>query len=1307
MSHFIAPTNTKNSKAIYRHPLSVVGLALLALGALSVTAALAAETDISNQPLATRPNVSAKPNLLFILDDSGSMNLSYMPDDLGVVGGTDSPYSNWFGYWSAQCNGLAYDPATTYTPPVDDKGKAYAAAGYPTASNDGYLAKPSTTDLSKNYYYVYNSTGRQAKMGWTYPSGSVDTGTDFYKECSQDISKGSTVFDKVLVSNLSAKEQQNYANWFSYYRKRYLLMRTAMGQAMARLDSGYRVGFSRINKDTVQASADFRDVKDFDQAQKTDFYSSLYGASPSGSTPLRLALSKAGRYFANKATDQSYDPVQYSCQRNFALLSTDGYWNGSYGLDLNGDRVGQQDGTEDRPMRDETVSTQKEVVTHTAPATQNLVATSSRTRTVSRNKITIYGTKGQGNCSSSQYRKETQAQRRTDTEVTKTLTPQSGTATYTTTTTKTDGTVTAGPTDGPVTTGSWINTPGGTPVVQGPTVTTGSFADNGSVVRTCVASAGNGVATYDSEVTGNWSNSTNASPSTSDLQIGVYTDSAPAITVTYSGGTANTLADVAQYYYKTDLRDSGLSNCTSGSSGENVCSNIVPEVGADTAKWQHMNTYTIGLGVSGTLPYDRNYLTQTAGSYVNLKSGAVKWPRPDGYNQSDGSGGNATNVDDLWHAAVNGRGQYYSALNATALADAINGVVNSVDAVAGAAAAAATSSVDLLAGDSNLVFRASYTTKSWTGDLQAFNFNGTSGAISATATWSAQSQLDTAVPASRSIYFNNGGSLASFTYDNLSANQKGYFDNICLKAGQCTGYSDADKATANAGSNLVNYLRGVRTFETTSTAGGAVYRAREHVLGDLISGAPVRVGKPPFSYGDAGYADFVLNKANRKPVVYVGSNDGMLHAFSADPRDGGAELWAFVPTAVMSKLYRLADKNYSANHQYFVDGAPVMADIKVGTTWKTILVAGLGAGGSAYYALDITNPTSPSLLWEFTDTNLGLSMGNPVIGKLPSNGTWIVAFASGYNNTGGDGKGHLYVLNAATGVPILSNTDGTARPSIATTAGSTASPSGLAKINAWVTSRTNNTIERIYGGDLEGNLWRFDIDNQVAPNKSALLLAKLQTGTSTPQPITTKPELAKISNKVVVMVGTGRYLGTTDIDSTAQQSVYAIKDKLENSSWGDVRADTANFVRQTLSLASATASTATVTDLAVDWASKGGWWVDLPHSRERVATNMALLGGTLMVGSAIPSGDACTTGGSSWFYGLDATNGGVVNSNTPAGQKWSDTALIAGQTLVRDANGNRRNLVTDTAGNIRTQDVGGNTSGLGSARRSSWRELIK
>jgi type IV pilus assembly protein PilY1 len=1198
----------------------VVGILSLAVGLLAlVTPSLStADTLILDEPLATRPNVKAKPNLLFILDNSGSMTRAYMPDDMSNTA--------TFGYGSAQCNGVAYDPSLTYSPPVSSAGAVFPNASFQSAWNDGF-AKTGSDDLGQtenlaittnssvtvgtgsksfqfstagfradtfvlgetvsllagtgknakalngvvsawtnsnsdwtrgtktltvnvattsgsgnatnwtisrtplNIYFAYKGT--QPKMAWKYSSSGVDKTTTFYKECmyATNSSAGKALYDVVQVSATSA-EAENYANWYSYYRTRQLLMRTATGKAMLGLDAGYRVGFTTISETGVRTNAGFLDVDDFGSTHKQTFYSKLYAATGDSTTPLRGALSKAGRYFAKKMSGQTYDPMQYSCQRNYALLSTDGYWNTgtegtSYGpmqLDSKG-RVGQQDDADPRPMKD--------------------------------------------------------------------------------------------------------------------------------------------------------------------------------------NGHEDTLADVAAYYYKTDLRTSELGNCKSSSSGseQDVCSNNIVPAGRDTATTQHMTTFTIGLGVNGTLDYDRNYLTQTSGAYVDLVTGRANWPAP----AETTSGGNATNIDDLWHAAVNGRGQYYSALNASALAEAISGVVNTIQEVSGTSSAASTSALELVAGDNNQVYKASYTTKKWSGDVEAFSLNGDTGAIGTTAVWSARASLDATPFANRKIYYRKPNSTVRQAFDWTSLNADGHgghFSNLCSRttvvAAQCLdNVTDADKTKINRGENLVNFLRGDRTYEAASTANGttrALYRPRAGgVLGDIINGAPAYVGKPPFTYSDAGYANFVIANKDRKPMVYVGANDGMLHAFSAGGSDAGTERWGYVPTAVMPEMYRLADMSYESRHRYFVDGAPVIGDIKVGSEWKTILVGGLNKGGRSYYALDITDPENPKPLWEFTDANLGLSFGNPIITKR-KDGTWIVVFASGYNNgTGdgagtGDGKGRLFVLNANTGAKVIS-------ADIPTTAGTASNPSGLAKINTWIDDVSDNTSKRFYGGDLQGNLWRFDIDNLVLPNQGALLLAKFQVNETTPQPITTRPETVEVSGKPVVIVATGRYLGAADVEDTTQQSIYAVKDSLTETGVGDVRNNN-TMVRQTFTVSGNNAS---ISRNPVNWTTNNGWWADLPHSGERVFTNLALQFGTLSVATGIPSGDACSSGGSSWRYFLNATDGSSSLAN--AGQLWSASSLIAGQSWVKLKDGSTIVIRPTTDGALRGES-GGNPPGSGSnPLRSSWREL--
>lgn len=1272
---------------------------------------MAATTEIDNEPLATRPTVKAKPNLMVVLDTSGSMAWDYMPDSMTEQRtctedrwGTRTCTSR-YGFRATQCNGVAYDPSITYAPPKKYDGTSYSDATYPSAKNDGYSGS-STTDLSGHYYYTYN--GSQPKMGWLYTAARGDNPVDntFRQECySQEGSApGSSVFERVDVSSLSADQKTNYANWFSFYSKRYLLMRTAMGHAMVTLDDTYRVGFSSIHETGFidGGTRNFLGVNDFtggSSGHKKAFYDSLYASTRSGATPLRQALANTGKYFAKKANSTQVDPMQYSCQRNYALLTTDGYWNSENGTQLNGSTlIDQQDGLEDRPMRDDTTLTPRTTSVYKAPATR----TSTQNYTLRRDVVyTRSGTFRSGGTTRSFIRTTTCVQSGTES----TVTNQTGAATYTKTITGEAAPVYSG-----VTHDGWrnVSTEAG-PRSEGGIPTRGS-----SSCRTSDSRTTSGTITWTSDWTGptfgTWPPpSTSGAPTYSTATPNSRTDPSFVLDrettdTLVTGGTANTLADVAEYYWKTDLRTPALGNCTSSASGEekDTCNNIVPTTTSDSATHQHMNTFGIGMGLSGTLPYDKNYLTQTSGSYVDLKNGTIDWPKPefseDGSGGYSGSSGGPTNIDDLWHAAVNGRGQYYSAMDAASLSEAIAGVVASIQNTDGASSAAATSSLELIAGDDNRLYRASYTTGAWSGDITAYALAGSTATVSTTVVWSAQNLLNGKPYATRNIYFNKDGAVTAFTYDNLPTTQQTYFANLCSKTpavAQCSTLSTADKDKANEGDRLVNFLIGDRTHEVATGSGATavapLYRKRDHVLGDIINGAPVYVGKPPFSYADAGYADFAATP--RTAMIYAAANDGMLHAFDASD---GTEKWAYIPTAVMPNMYKLADRSYATRHQYFVDGAPVMGDIKVDTVWKTILVGGLNKGGKAYYALDITDPNAPKLLWEFTHANLGYSYGNPVITKNAA-GTWIVAFSSGYNNETGDGKGRLFIVNANTGEEIVSG-------GIPTSAGDTTTPSGLAKINAWVEDATNNTATRFYGGDLLGNIWRFDYDGLVEPTNSALKLGVAEVS-STPQPITTKPMLLQAGGKPVVIVGTGRYLGESDIIDATQQSIYAIKDTLINSGWGTLRTNV-NFVEQELTVDTDTGTTATVTNNAVDWSTKAGWWMDLPNAKERITTPMGLQLTTLVVPTTIPKGDACVSGGSSWLYFLNAATGSNIGDG-PVGSEFSSTNLIAGTNWVRDSNGNIRLIVQTSDGKIVTKKppVTG-SGGSGTAHRTSWRELI-
>lgn len=1110
-------------------------LVMLGVMVWPMSAAHGALTDISNAPMAATGTSVVKPNIMFILDDSGSMAWNFLPDAAYRFD------SNEYGSRSKHCNGLYYNPAITYVPPVDASGNSYPNASFTSALHNGFDTSSGSTDLTGTSYYTYK--GKQADLAFTYASdGSVITTSTFYKECNSDIGSkpGKDVFTKVMVSATSGPgatdERTNFANWYSYYRTRILTMKSSVGRAFKDIGSSYRVGLTTINyTGTDTGNSEFLNISDFDATQKSSWYQKVYDVIPGSGTPLRAALSKVGRIYAGKV---GTDPVQYSCQQNFAILSTDGYWNGNAGYKLDGSSlVGNQDGgSTPRPMYD------------------------------GLNK-------------------------------------------------------------------------------------------------------------------------------------------------------SDTLSDVAMYYYQTDLRSSESNNCT-GVLGTDVCENNVPGAGADVNVQQHMTTFTLGLGINGTLAYAEDYLQGGSADYNAIVQGTKNWPAPVADTQ--------TAVDDLWHAAVNGRGTYFSAQSPDSLVSGINKALSGVTARTGSSAAAATSNLEPVAGD-NYAYVALYRTVKWDGDLQAKTIDPNTGEISSTPVWSAQPLLDTKVRAetdTRTIYAYDSetGGLKPFTWTDLTAGEQAYFNEMCsgtYKLSQCSSLTETQK-TAASGQNLVNFIRGQNGFEDELSNTDRLYRDREHVLGDMINSQPVFVKKPPFAYVDDNYDVFRdTTQKDRQPMVYVAVNDGMLHAFNADT---GQEVWAYVPPQVMPHLYKLADKNYSSNHQYYVDGSPTVGDICPkapsstcrGSDWKTILVGGLNAGGRGYYALDVTDPANPKALWNFStdrDSDLGYTFGNPIITKR-KDGTWVVVFASGYNNVSpGSGSGYLYVLNADSGALL---------EKISTGVGTTASPSGLAKINAWITSITDNTAERFYGGDLLGNVWRFDIDDVVAPSgKEATLIAELgHVNGAAIQPVTIKPELTEIiaggARHAVVNVATGRYLGVSDLDDTSQQSVYAFKDTLGATGLGRVR-QTGVLVKQTLTTKTGASGEVIRTSSTheVDWTTKSGWYVDLnPNNEspgERVNVDMQQQLGLLTVAANVPNANACNVGGYGWLYYFDYMSGRYVKSATSnmVGRRLSSNALIAGIKTIRFATGKTGTGVTGTGGTFEILgDPPSDPGGSGGGKRVSWRELL-
>ncbi|HEY4081428.1 MAG TPA: PilC/PilY family type IV pilus protein [Burkholderiaceae bacterium] len=813
-------------------------------------------------------------------------------------------------------------------------------------------------------------------------------------------------------------------------------------------------------------------------------------------------------------------------------------------------------------------------------------------------------------------------------------------------------------------------------------------------------------------------------------------DSSLPLPMKDGNSVASTLADTSAYYYATDLRTgtTGSTACKSANTDDSnkylnndVCGNT------DHDPVQRMSTFTLGLGASGYMQFRDDYGTATAGDYYAVSqgstpsgavctwqtTGACTWPTP--------VSNTLTTIDDLWHAAVNGHGTYFSATSPSSLYKGLTSALSAIDTLLAASAAVTTSVPNITATD-NQAFLSNFGSDAlgaWYGDLQAHRVitdasNGVIGTISSTVDWSASTLLN--ANTSRTIYMyspTNGNHRRNFDWASLTTTEQDYFSTstmasagllqFCTTGSSCLSSTDQ---TAAGGQPVVDYLRGDRTNEGDAITTNKYFRPRKAVLGDIVDSEAAFVGQPTLHLSDAGYSDYKALPAitSRQGVVYVGANDGMLHAFNATT---GQEIWAYVPTAVLPNLYKLVDKGYAAKHNYFVDGSPVVRDFYDGSKWRTILVCGLGAGGRAYFAIDVTDPTNPLPLWEFADTNLGYTFGKAEIAKLKS-GQWVVMVPSGYNNVSpGDGVGRLYVLDALSGQPATSAfTTG-----LSTGSGSITTPSNLGHIRAWADNADiDNTALRVYGGDNLGYLWRFDINNNVgAAGIEAQLLATLKTPSgSAAQPITTRPELGLVGKYPMIFVGTGRYMGLADIGDSTPQTIYGIKDKLDATSYGDPRATANKFVQQTLSIGTCPANLSICTagstvrsngsPQAVDLSSNGGWYVDLPATYERDNTDPTLVGGILVVNTnVIDNSKVCTVGGSSWQNFFDYSTGGAA----PGDQNVASISL--GNAIATRANAVAINgkLYTQTTLSDDTHQSTGplNLPSNLSARRTSWTEL--
>jgi type IV pilus assembly protein PilY1 len=490
------------------------------------------------------------------------------------------------------------------------------------------------------------------------------------------------------------------------------------------------------------------------------------------------------------------------------------------------------------------------------------------------------------------------------------------------------------------------------------------------------------------------------------------------------------------------------------------------------------------------------------------------------------------------------------------------------------------------------VFVTQFNSKSWDGEVLAFPV--TSSGVSSTEDWKASDHVP--AHAARKIYTRNGTSGIPFKWTSLSAAQK----------------------FALVSEDVLEYLRGDQSKETTN---GGVFRPRNKLLGDFVHSSPYYV--------------------RDTETLFVGGNDGMLHAFDAKT---GGELFSYIPTLVFDKLANLADPSYT--HTYYVDGDMAIT-ARSQAAGKNLLVASTGRGSRGIFSLDVTDPTAfdgANVKWEYngaSDDDFGYVLGRPQIATV-NGGTRAVVVGNGHASPNGNAV--LYIFNLETGALITK---------IDTKAGGS---NGLSTPTLF-DSNGDDEIDTVYAGDLKGNVWRFDLSHNNAsqwkPYYGSSATPKpfftAVDSDGNPQPINAQITVALNSVKAdlnygkrFLFFGTGSFVYSTDPEDKQVQSWYGLIDE-----------DTALTGRGQLkertigSKGTVAGKEVRVFSEAVDddMVGKKGWYIDLkdPNPRgERMVTRsllVDLLSPALIASSIIPNPDPCEADGSGYVNAVNPFNG--------------------------------------------------------------------
>ena len=572
----------------------------------------------------------------------------------------------------------------------------------------------------------------------------------------------------------------------------------------------------------------------------------------------------------------------------------------------------------------------------------------------------------------------------------------------------------------------------------------------------------------------------------------------------------------------------------------------------------------------------------------------------------------------------------------------------------------------------------------WRGFLKAYNrdadgliqVDANGFPLASSMAWDAGQALSTMTASSRTVKTFVGASQQDFatTTSALTTTVMGV-DTAPYPLGATSASEARDK--------VINFIRG--TPDTNDEDVDLdTSEARPWKLGDIFHSTPVLVVPPFLVSKDSSYNAFKTNNASRTAVLLAGANDGMLHAFR---ESDGVELWGFVPPDQLDDLKEVAAR--TGMHDFLVDGSPVAADVRIGATpaWKTIVMFGLRRGGRNYYALDITDTTNPLYKWSMTDAKMGETWSEPAIGKikLSDNTDRHVAFiGGGYDTASNNSSGKaFYIIDVDTGVKLWEYYN----------PGSVSDDRqymnfSLAATPTAVDLNNDGYVDRVYIGDVGGQLWKFDVSTPAiisggvitnwTPSQKGKRLFVASPAQANPPPageyypaqaIYSPPALAYDAAKNLWV-----YFGAGDRNhpnNTSSNRFYGIKDTTEVNG---VAVMTQGSYFQESSLTNVTSGSGTVTQ---------GYYIVL-SSTEKVLAASDVFASVVFFTTYTPSTAVQCGGGSGTakLYGVNLITGDATIALATGGALPAGTAATAGARTIGTGIPSRPVVIVDQDGNV-------------------------